>query len=307
MTILIIIIILILFIGFVSFFCSLHRGSKATFVNIKANLPKHVDSFDMPVSKLFDDKNNFEDAYITVDKLKLHAYLFKQKAPNRPWVIIIHGYNGKAQTMSRQLEHFYLNDHFNCLCVDLRSSGLSEGQFTTMSVLEKRDIIGWINYLNEHYNYPPIILYGESMGAATTMQTCGEDLSDNVICAIEDCGFTSAFEEFKYQAKLLFHLPPFPFVYLMNFYSKLLLGADFINDTPLKAISKTKVPLLFIHGEDDTFVPFYMHDELIKYAKENDEILTIPEAGHIYSNIIDPDTYWNKVDSFIEKFLKKGN
>ena len=55
-----------------------------------------------------------------------------------------------------------------------------------------------------------IVLYGVSMGGATVMMASGEDLPGNVKAIIEDCGYSSVWDEFSYQLQALFNLPEFP-------------------------------------------------------------------------------------------------
>lgn len=295
--ILVIIIILAALIGEIGYRLMVKKGDKGILVNNEKNLSDNQSSFEFPTSKLFDEKK-YEDVYITVDNLKLHAYNFALDL-NQPWVIIVHGYNGRAQSMSRQLDHFY-NKNFNCLMVDLRSAGLSEGEYIALGDHEAHDIIGWIKYLNQTYNNPEIILYGESMGAATVMNTTGYELSDNVICAIEDCGFSSTWQQCTYELKNMFHLPAFPALHLTSLACKLHHKLDLRNGSPKDSVAHSKTPTLFIHGDSDTFVPFYMHDIVYNACSAKKDKLVIHNAGHIYSNIIEPDTYWNKVDSWIE-------
>ncbi len=79
---------------------------------------------------------------------------------------------------------------------------------------------------------------------------------------IADCAYTSAWAEFRYQLRTSFHLPPFPILHICNLYCKLFAGYSFHQAAPIAAVAKARVPVLFIHGKKDDFVPFFMRDQL---------------------------------------------
>ena len=149
------------------------------------------------------------------------------------------------------------------------------------------------------------MLFGVSMGAATTMMTTGENLPDNVKLAIADCGYSSVWDEFSYQLKELFGLPEFPVLYAANSSCKRHCGYSFKEASSVKQLEKSKTPTLFIHGSDDKFVPFEMLDVVYNAASCEKEKLVVEGAEHCMSVSVDPDLYWNTVDSFIDKYLDK--
>lgn len=52
-------------------------------------------------------------------------------------------------------------------------------------------------------------VHGISMGGATTMMVSGEEQQPFVKCFVEDCGYTSVWDEFSHELKSSFFLPPF--------------------------------------------------------------------------------------------------
>ena len=62
------------------------------------------------------------------------------------------------------------------------------------------------------------------------------------------------------------------------------------------------MPTLFIHGDQDKFVPFYMLDKLYEAANCKKEKLVISDAGHVESSKINPDLYWSTINKFIKNF-----
>ena len=248
-------------------------------------------------------KNNSEDVYINSTNngnLKLHAYEINTNSDI--WVIAVHGYMSRGTGITGFAKEFNKRG-YNVLMLDLRGHGMSEGSYVGMGWHDRLDVTDWINYLNEKNPNCKIILYGISMGAATVMMTTGEDLPVNVKLAIEDCGYTSVWDEFSYKLKQLYNLAEFPFLNAANTVCKKKAGYDFKEASSVKQLKKSKTPTLFIHGSEDNFVPFEMLDKVYEAAACEKEKLVIEGAGHGMASTVNPELYWKTVDSFIEKYL----
>lgn len=241
-----------------------------------------------------------EERYISArDGAVLHGTVIKKDGSR--WVIAVHGYDSEGKNMADCAEQFYLRG-YNVLLPDQRGYGLSEGRKTTMGEKEQYDIIRWISSLISDENAVEIILYGVSMGAATVMLTAGRRLPAQVRAAVEDCGYTSVYDEFRYNLKRMFHLPAFPILDVVDIICRLRdgwslkKGADCVN-----AVKMAEIPILFIHGSADEFVPFYMHDELYEAAACPKQKLVVYGAVHAQSSELEPELYWNTVFDFIEQ------
>lgn len=240
------------------------------------------------------------------DHLKLHYYVIKNRIPTNKWVIIAHGYNSNALRHSLNALHFY-NMGFNILVPDARGHGKSEGNYIGMGYKDRLDIIFYaneiINDLGDAGNPPEIILYGCSMGASTIMMAMGEKLPINIKACIADCGYSSAWSELSYQFKKVFKLPTFPILNFMSLMTKIHAGYFLEKANARKGLKKAKIPVLFIHGADDTFVPTKMTEENYKIANNPKEKLIIQGAGHTESSEVNPDLYWHRVFNFISKYM----
>ena len=247
------------------------------------------------------DKNS-KEVYIQNKKMNLHSYEITSKKESKIWVIAVHGYTDSANFMVDSAKHF-LSYGYNVLLPDLRAHGKSDGKYIGMGWLDKDDIMLWIDYLIATYGNIKIILYGISMGAATVMMTSGEKLPSNVRMVIEDCGYTSAWDEFKHELKYLFHMPAFPALYNANIITILKAKYSLKKASSIKQIKKSKIPILFIHGDKDNFVPFYMLDKLYNAATCKKERLVIKGAAHVESQWIDSEKYWHTVRKFIKRYI----
>ncbi|WP_297712150.1 alpha/beta hydrolase [Clostridium sp.] len=258
---------------------------------------------DEDISWLLND-SNYTDEYITSqDNLKLHSYQVKNQTSSNKWVITVHGYTSEGINMSSYAKKYYDNG-YNVLIPDLRSHGLSEGHYIGMGWDDRLDIISWINYiLNEDPN-AEIVLHGISMGAATVLMTSGEEIPSNVKAIIADCGYTSVWDEFAYQLDDLFSLPEFPILNVSSIVAKIRAGYFLGEASSIEQVKKSKTPILYIHGDQDDFVPYYMMEELYNATNSEKEMLTIKGAEHAKASEVEPETYWTTVNNFINKYIK---
>ena len=167
---------------------------------------------------------------------------------------------------------------------------------------ERHDIVDWINTLVEQDPEAQILLFGVSMGGATVMMVSGEELPGNVKCIIEDCGYTSVWDEFKLQLKEVFGLPSFPLLNAASLVCQIRAGYSFEEASSVEQLKKATLPMLFIHGEEDDFVPYSMLQPVYDAcASQEKELLSVPGAGHAESASTDPELYWGTVTAFLEK------
>ena len=292
------IVILILF--YISFrlynFALNPKSSKEGIFNSKDNNePRFQDTW------IYDYKDK-EDVFInSFDNLKLHGYILKTENSDK-WAITVHGYTNKAESMSA-MAYKYHSLGYNILMPDLRGHGKSEGSYVGMGWHDRLDILKWIDLIIKENKDAKILLHGISMGAGTVMMVSGEELPENVKVIIEDCGYTSAKEQLAYNLKTMFKLPSFP---ILNFCSLITKIKDnyFISEaSAIKQLQKAKVHILFIHGDKDKFVPFYMLDKLYNACSSKKDKLIIKDVGHAKSESLKSDLYWNKVEDFIKPYM----
>ncbi|MCR5485746.1 MAG: alpha/beta hydrolase [Clostridiales bacterium] len=234
----------------------------------------------------------------------IHAEVIEADEPSDVWVICIHGFTASPESMALPTMKFN-SWGYNVLLPHLCGHGKSECKYVSMGWHDRIDICEWVRMISERYPNSKIVLYGMSMGAATVMMTTGEELPENVVCAIEDCGYTSVSDEFRTQIRDMLHLPVFPFIPAANIVTKLRAGYTFDEASSVKQLKKSKTPTLFIHGDSDTFVPTWMVDSCYAALNAEKEKLVIKGAEHSCSDIVDPELYFDTVDKFIKKYLKK--
>ncbi len=237
---------------------------------------------------------------------KLCGYLMRPEKKSNIYVFGAHGYrsDGKGE-WCHYAKHWVEEKGYNMFFVDHQAAGESEGSYIGFSSYESKDALKWIDFMTEEFGSDiQIILHGISMGSATVMLMTGSGkLPENVKFTIADCGFTSAYDEFACKLKPL-HMPEIS-LSLVNSINRKKAGYDFKKDTDaLAAVGKAEIPMLFIHGGKDDFVPTYMvyqlHDAC---SSEYKDLLIVPEADHARSYYFGKKEYDEKTDEFINKFI----
>ena len=234
------------------------------------------------------------------DGAVLYADMAASESSHR-WVILLHGYK-RTRERVRNYARFYAEQGFNILMPDLRGQGKSEGAFIGMGWLDRFDIMKWTECIVSMDPNAEIVLHGTSMGAAAALMTSGEALCANVKAVVADSSYTSVWEQFANVTKSYTGLPEFPLMYTASLTAKLLAGYSYREASALEQVKKSPLPILFIQGTGDTFVEPEMAERLFA-AHPNGKLLLIEDAAHGQAMYYAPDTYFDAVFAFIEKYL----
>ncbi|MBE6853813.1 MAG: alpha/beta hydrolase [Ruminococcus sp.] len=240
----------------------------------------------------------------STDGLTLCGDYYPAETPSDNVVICFHGYtSGRMSSCSFAAYMHKLG--FDCLLVDNRAHGDSEGEYIGFGILDRKDCISWIECINQKFeNKKNILLYGVSMGASTVVMAASDSsLPENVKAIISDCAFTSPYDVFCHVLKRDYKLPTFPIMDINDIMCRKKAGYSFKEYSTLTAVKKTDRPILFIHGEKDTFVPLWMTHKNYEECVSPKELLIVENAAHGASYYENPELYQSKVKDFLDKYF----
>ncbi|MBO7608822.1 MAG: alpha/beta hydrolase [Muribaculaceae bacterium] len=248
--------------------------------------------------------NVLRDTFITQDDgAKLHAHWVEADTPTNRVAILVHGYKCQGLSMLKVGYMFHHQLGYNILMPDLSAHGGSDGEAIGMGWKDRLDVLRWMEVANELFRgdstMTSMVVMGISMGAATTMCVSGEQQQPYVKAFIEDCGYTSAWDEFVGEARKQFGLPPFPLLYTASAMCKLRYGWSFGEASPLNQVKKCMLPMLFIHGDADDYVPTWMVKPLYEAKPQPKQLWITPKAEHDRSYNLYPDEYATHVRAFL--------
>ncbi|WP_409022380.1 alpha/beta fold hydrolase [Dellaglioa sp. P0083] len=238
------------------------------------------------------------------DNLKLKAIYVPAESKTNKTIFVAHGFMGKKEEMVRFI-HFYHDKGYNVLAPDARAHGQSQGDYIGYGWLERKDNLQWLDKVIKYQGTDSkITLFGVSMGGATVMMLSGEKkLPSQVKAIIEDCGYTSVADELTYQLKQMYKLPKIPIIPIASLISKVKAGYSFYEASSIKQLNHNKLPVLFIHGSDDKFVPTEMIYQNYAATRGPKEIFIAHGAKHATSFTKYKVEYEKKVTHFLKQYF----
>lgn len=239
---------------------------------------------------------------IEANGVQLAARRYTQEKPIGR-IVMFHGYRSVAEVDFSCAMDLYYSLGYELILVDQRAHSRSTGSWIGYGVLERYDCHSWLRYLNDEFGAIPTFLSGISMGTATILMALEFPLPQNVCGIIADCGFTSPKEIIAHVMRKNYHLPPALLLPPLSLFSKLLAGYYFGECSTVETISKATVPILFIHGKDDTFVPPEMTLRNYEACPTDKKLILVDGAGHGTSFLQDRP----RVEQEIKAFFAKNN
>ena len=239
------------------------------------------------------------------DGIRLHALYAAAPEPTDRTAVIVHGYTDNAV---RMLMIGYLYNHdlgYNILLPDLYHHGESEGQAIQMGWKDRRDVLRWMEVADATFgDHTQMVVHGISMGAATTMMVSGEPQQPYVKCFVEDCGYTSVREQFAKELEERFSLPTFPLLDVAGWLCSVKYGWDFREASAIDQVRKCMLPMMFIHGDADDFVPTRMVWPLYEAKPGDKELWVVPGAAHALSYRDNREEYTRRVGEFVGRYIE---
>ncbi len=232
--------------------------------------------------------------------LKLYGHIFEASEQKRV-VIAMHGWRSDWSFDFGGCADFFLQEGCTLILPEQRCHGKSEGEFIGFGVYERYDCLDWIEYAHSLYPDTPIYLCGVSMGATTVLMAAGLDMPDCVKGIIADCGFTSPRAIWKHVMKNNFKISEKLAYPIANFFVNKKAGYDGDGASTIDAMQKCKVPVLFVHGDADTFVPPSMTQQNYDACVSDKTLVIVEGAGHGLSYYVETERYQNAVKELFEK------
>lgn len=258
---------------------------------------KAVNAFyNMPLESVEFDGGNGET---------LRGYILVPEKNNGKLVLACHGARSSGIGEFCFMAPYLYDNGYTLVIPDHRGCGRSDGKYMGYGTHESNDTFLWLDYAKKRFAGQKIFLLGVSMGAATVLMMSDRLNDKDVKGVIADCSYTSAWEEFSYQLHTSFHLPDFPILHICDLYSRIFAGYSFKSASPVNAVKNAKKPILFIHGNKDDFVPFFMMDKLYSACASEKHQLVIGGAVHARSYYKNPTAYEEAMEEFMNFCIEK--
>ena len=238
------------------------------------------------------------DTFVTMPNGEIHHALYVRKGGKKT-ALVIHGWRCCSIKFLHLARLYEKELGYSVVIPDVHAHGLSEGEMIQMGWHDRKDMMEWIKI----FQTDTMVVHGVSMGGATTLMMSAMEYPKDIkdIRFVEDCGYTSVWDEFSGELKNQFCLPEFPLLYTTSLLCKLLYGWSFGEASAINEVKRSEYPILFIHGGSDTFVPTEMVHRLYKSKPTNKELWIADGAEHDESYLKHREEYIKRVKAFVSK------
>ncbi|MBR6896869.1 MAG: alpha/beta hydrolase [Lachnospiraceae bacterium] len=265
------------------------NGNRQTLAEAKKWQAEHYDI------KFYDKLEKHEYIVRSFDGYKLHVQICQNPVKTGRYVIISHGYTDNRYGDLKYVR-MYLELGYNCIIYDLRGHGVNARHICTYSVLEAKDLMQIIEDTRNRYVVSTLGLHGESLGGATSIACL--QYQPNIDWVVDDCGFADL-ENVLRRGYASAHLPAGITLFLTRAGMKLFYGKNLGDMAPIKSVENANVPVLFIHGADDDFVPPENSERMYSLIDDRAQLKIMEGAGHAESVLNEPVRY----EKFVRAFL----
>ena len=236
------------------------------------------------------------DTFVVMPTGERHHALYVWKGSRRT-ALVLHGWRSCSIDILFLARMYERELDYNVLVPDFHAHGQSEGDGIGMGWPDRKDMMHWLQL----FQTDTMVVHGVSMGGATAMMMSDEEMPEGIrdIRFVDDCGYTSVWDEFAKELKAQFGLPEFPLMYTASLLCKLRYGWSFGEASAISQVEKSDYPILFIHGDEDTFVPTEMAYRLYE-AKPSKKVLWITaNTEHAQSYKNHREEYVRRVREFL--------
>jgi uncharacterized protein len=246
------------------------------------------------------DNVEFHDVELTTpDGTVLRAWFMRPQESNGDAVILLHGVSDNRMG-TYGYGKWLVQNHYTVLMPDARAHGSSGGEFGTFGLKETDDIHRWVDWIEMAVHPRCMFGLGESMGAAQLLQSLP---NESRFCAVVAESPFASFREVAYaRFGRPFHIGPWigrtffrPTVDVGFLYLRLHYGLDMEAASPERAVVGTGIPVLLIHGLEDTNIPPYDSDLIAAQNPSDVTVWKVPGAVHTGAHQAAPQEFERRV------------
>lgn len=217
-----------------------------------------------------------------------------------PCVIYCHGNSG-CRADGNEAAIMLLPSNITLFTLDFSGSGLSDGDYVSLGWHEKEDLKVVVSYLRSLKQITYIGLWGRSMGAVTSLMYAAEDPS--IAGMVLDSPFSNLFDLMMELVDVYkIRLPKFTVRVALQIMRRIIQKRaqfDIMDLNVRQLASKTFIPVLFGHANDDIFVQ-PRHSDIIHEDYAGDKNIIKFEGDH---NSPRPQFYYDSVTIFFHNVL----
>ena len=234
------------------------------------------------------------------DGLRLEAVWYPAEGGSEKTVICVHGYTSHAEREWAFPGLFYHSLGYNVLIPYQRAHGHSQGLYISLGALEHRDMMLWVDFVNQRCPEGSILIHGLSMGGGIVLDLACKEMK-NVKCLISDAPSLDIESFFKWTCSHAFKKSAdrvYPYA-LKRFHKEF--GVDAADFDRKKNMTQGRYPLLLSAGSMENL------DQQLQELKENNpmetEVLILPGCNHGNGMYKQTQLYQSAIKTFIDRHI----
>jgi pimeloyl-ACP methyl ester carboxylesterase len=254
---------------------------------------------------------SYEDVSFTTRNgtLTLQGWLLKG-SPGSPYLIFVHGLGSqRTDTQSLELAARLVRDEgYSVLLFDLRAHGTSAGDRITAGHRERDDVLGAYDFILSRGAQPGRVgLRGLCYGAGIAIMAAAHE--PGIAAVVADSTFASvearAAHEIARRTPIPESLAP-GFMPPARLIADLIYGIDLGELKPERDVEKLGYPVLIIHGEADTRIPFSQAQRVYAASPAGSQLWALPGVEHAQAFPTEQDQYLERVKAYLASRLAGG-
>lgn len=254
------------------------------------NMPRRINEEDPSAWSLPFERETFE----TRDGLTLEAWRVPVAAP-RGSVVLFHGYADRKASLLREAQAFH-ELGYECLLVDFRGAGGSDGDVTSIGYHEAEDVLAAVAHQQRLQRPRPQIVFGVSMGAAATLRAVGVLHASPDVLLLQH-PFATLREAVTH--RFASNGVPAAIVPLFVFWGGVQQGFDGFRHNPSEYAASVRVPTLLMQGDRDDRVAMSEARLILERLAGRKQFEIFEGLGHVSLLSARPEQWTKAVAEFL--------
>ncbi len=221
------------------------------------------------------------------------------------YAVIAHGYCQSPYLTEKYARIFY-DLGFNVLVPYLSGSEKGAPNPVLMGESDGEIISAFVDWITDNGESSRIILFGVSTGSYAALQAASNRENANLKGVIADSCYSDLWDLSGDYLENSLGISAFPVRNIASLISDLVCGKGFKETGPEALAEKIEIPVLFIHGENDSTVTVLHNNHLFEsFKSEEKKQVIINGARHGDLLETDPEKYNSVIENFILTNLGK--
>lgn len=284
-------------VGYIIFAMHLKRTKPTKWTRAcSSDEPQHVAMYNDGLVWSKENASRKRDVHIVNDGLNLYGEFYD--FGSRKTALLVAG-RTEGLCYNYYFARPYAESGYNILTIDQRAHGKSDGKYNTIGYNEYRDLISWIQFLQEECHTQAVVFHGICIGSAAALYAATSKNCPNVVKGLVAEGMYPSFRDSFINHMIELKKPVVPGLFFIEAWMKLFTGHT-MKHGPIHVIHQMEKPILMLHSREDLYsLPSAAEELYEKCGAKKKRIVWFDRGAHSMIRINNTESY----DAAIKDFL----